>query len=66
MILLPGALGAGYGKGSREAVVVSLVASLTAGSLGMLISMVVPVSPSGATGVSMLLIYAVASLYRRQ
>ena len=66
LILLPGALGASYGKSSREALIVSLVASLTAGSLGMLISMAAPVSPSGAVGVSMLLIYAVASLYRKQ
>ncbi len=65
LLLLPGALAASHGRSSEEALLVSLASALTASALGMLISMAVPVSPSGAVGVSMLLIYAFALLYKR-
>ncbi|WP_317895313.1 metal ABC transporter permease [Pyrofollis japonicus] len=65
LLLLPGAIASIYAKSSRDALVVSVLVSLIATSIGMLISLIIPIAPSGAIGLSMLGVYVVLILLKR-
>jgi zinc/manganese transport system permease protein len=65
LLLLPGAIASLYARSSRDALIVSVLVSLIATSIGMLVSLVIPIAPSGAIGLSMLGIYVALILLRR-
>lgn len=57
LILLPGAAAAMYARSASEAVLLSVSSALAAAGLGLILSLVLGISPSGATGLVMLSTY---------
>ncbi|ALL00076.1 putative ABC-type metal ion transport system, permease component [Pyrodictium delaneyi] len=57
LILLPGAAASMYARSAREAILLSVSTALIAAGLGLILSLMLGLSPAGATGLVMLLIY---------
>ncbi|KSW11390.1 hypothetical protein CF15_00550 [Pyrodictium occultum] len=57
LMLLPGAAAAMSARSARDAILLSVVSSVTAAGLGLALSLLLGISPAGATGLVMLTIY---------
>jgi len=57
LILLPGAAASMYVRSAREAILLSVSSAIIAAGLGLVLSLVLGISPAGATGLVMLSIY---------
>jgi len=57
LTLLPGAAASMYARSAREAILLSVSTALIAAGLGLILSLILGLSPAGVTGLVMLLIY---------
>ena len=65
LVLVPGVI-AGYAMSSSEAIIYAVAASFTAGGLGLALSLALNVSPAGATGFVLFLLYLLAAIVSRK
>ena len=66
LLLLPGAIAATVARGAWRALAYSLIASITAGLVGLALALILGVAPAASIGGVMLALYVAALVYRRR